>query len=70
MLKLKIYGISSSNVIVLIADHSHIVLLADPEGSPLKIAIEVYYVKYMGIKVMTAFLSEHVIISYLLLSEP
>ena len=28
-------------------------LLVDPEGSPSKIAIEVHYVKYVGIKMMT-----------------
>ena len=47
--------ISTSYVIVSITDHPF--LLRDPEGSPLKIAITVYYVK--GIKVMTQHLSEH-----------
>ena len=50
-------GISSLNIIVSIADHSHTVLLGDPEGSPSKIAIKVHYdckvPVYMGIKVMT-----------------
>ena len=41
-------------------------LLGDPEGSPLKIAIEVHYIKYMDKSDDTAFLSEQVIISYLL----
>ena len=58
-------GISSSNVIVSITDHSHTFLFRDPEGSPLKIAIKVYYVKSMGIKSDdTVLLSEHIIISY------
>ena len=46
-------GISSSNIMVLITDHSHTFLFADPEGSLSKIAIKAYYVKPMGIKVMT-----------------
>ena len=46
-------GISGSNVIISIADHGHTFLFGDPEGSPSKITIKVYYEKSMGIKVMT-----------------
>ena len=52
-------GISSSNIIVLITDHSHTFLFGDPEGSPSKIVIKVYHVKSMSS-------SEHMIISFLL----
>ena len=48
-------SISNSNFIDSITAHSHTfnLLLWDPEGSPSKIAIKVYYEKSMGIKVMT-----------------
>ena len=46
-------GICTSNVIVSITDHTTVVLLGDPERSPSKIIIEVHYVKYVEIKVMT-----------------
>ena len=61
-------GISSSNVIVSIANHSHTFLFGDPEGSPLKIAIKIYYIceVYGDKSDDTALLSEHVITLYLL----
>ena len=45
-------GISSSNAVVFIANHIHIVFEWGSQGSPLKIAVEVSYVKSMGTKVM------------------
>ena len=54
--KKKVYpwGVSSLTVIVSIADHNHTFFVWDLEGSPLKITIKVYYVKSMGIKLMTS----------------
>ena len=49
VLKLKIpdpQGISRSNIMVLIADHSQIILHGDPQGPLSKTGIEIYYVKW------------------------
>ena len=39
-------GISSSNVIVLIADHSHTSFAWKSQGITLEIAIKVHYIKF------------------------
>ena len=46
-------GFASSIIVVLIACHIHIGLEWGSRGFTLEIAIEVYYAKSMGIKVMT-----------------
>ena len=67
VLKLKTCGISSSNVIASIADHSHTFFAWGSRGIPLENRHQSLLCKVYGAKSDdTALLSEHAIISYLL----